>query len=87
MILMETNMEGAKLQSKLRNLYESLLLTAGMETLGLWVLRGLCKFPGKQIPVGGVQLAFYRPFNFFNVFQADILYRKCTWTADTRPGL
>lgn len=43
-----------------------------MGTLGMRVLRGLCKFPGKQIPVSGVQLAFYRPFNFFNVFYRQI---------------
>lgn len=87
-------MEGAKRQSKLRNLYKSLLTTGNslssaldMGTLGLWVLRGLCKFPGEQISVGGVQSAFYRPFNFFNVLQADILYRKCTRTTGTRPRL
>lgn len=88
-------MDGAKLQSKLRNLSKSQLLTTGnslnsalaIGTLGLWVLRGLCKFPRKQISVGGMQSAFYRLFNFFNVLQADILYRKCPWTAGTRPGL
>lgn len=72
--------ERAKLQSKLRNLYKSLLFTAGiflycalaMGTLGLWVLRGLCKFPGKRIPVIGVQLALHTPFNFSNVFYRQI---------------
>lgn len=66
------NTDGAKLQSKLRNLSKSQLLITGnslnsalaIGTLGLWVLRGLCKFRRKQISVGGMQSAFYRPFNF-----------------------
>lgn len=36
------------------------------------MLRALCKFPGKQILVSGMQLAFYRPFNFFYVFYRQI---------------
>lgn len=43
-----------------------------MGTLGLWVLGGLYRFPGKQISVGGVQSAFYRPFNFFKMFYRQI---------------